>query len=66
MVSGNSIIMRKRIALNIQYDGTRFNGWQIQNSGITIQYEIERALEILTKKKIVLLHQGGLIQASMH
>jgi tRNA pseudouridine38-40 synthase len=39
-----------RIALLVQYDGTAFNGWQVQNSGRTVQGEIEKALKILLKK----------------
>ncbi len=41
----------RRIALEVQYDGTPYNGWQIQNGGRTVQGEIERAIEILTKEK---------------
>jgi tRNA pseudouridine38-40 synthase len=39
----------RRIALHIQYDGTAYNGWQIQNGGRTIQGELERAIGILTR-----------------
>lgn len=42
----------KRIALLVQYDGTFFNGFQVQDGGRTVQGEIERAVEILTKEKI--------------
>jgi tRNA pseudouridine38-40 synthase len=40
-----------RIALALQYDGTRFNGWQVQENGRTVQGELERALEILLRRK---------------
>lgn len=33
-----------RIALGIEYDGTAYNGWQRQNSGIGIQQCVEEAL----------------------
>ncbi len=39
----------RRIALHIQYDGTAYNGWQIQNGGRTIQGELERAIAVLTR-----------------
>jgi len=40
-----------RIALVVQYDGTCFNGWQIQKSGRTVQGEIEKALQVLLKSR---------------
>lgn len=36
--------------LTIAYDGTTFCGWQVQPNGISIQYLIQHALEILLKK----------------
>ncbi len=33
-----------RIALGIEYDGTAYNGWQRQNSGIGVQQRLEEAL----------------------
>ncbi len=47
-----------RAALLVQYDGTDFNGWQIQDRGRTVQGEIERALEILFKEKIRICAAG--------
>lgn len=47
-----------RIALEIQYDGTCYNGWQIQNSGKTVQGEIERAIKILTRRHVRLICAG--------
>ena len=61
MVSGNrsnGSITPKRIALEIQYDGTGFNGWQIQNGGRTIQGELERALGILTREQVRVIASG--------
>lgn len=34
-----------RIALGIEYDGTAYNGWQRQKSGIGVQALVEQALE---------------------
>ncbi|MFH0976445.1 MAG: tRNA pseudouridine(38-40) synthase TruA [Spirochaetota bacterium] len=49
---------RSRIALLIQYDGTDFNGWQIQDRGRTVQGEIEKALKVLLKKDIRVIAAG--------
>jgi tRNA pseudouridine38-40 synthase len=43
----------RRIALLVQYDGTAFNGWQIQDDGgRTVQACLECALEILLREKV--------------
>jgi len=41
-----------RYFLKLQYLGTHFHGWQSQPHDVTVQEEIERALEIYFKKKI--------------
>ena len=43
-------IQKNRIALLIQYDGSQFNGWQVQKGGRTVQGEIETAIKVLTKE----------------
>lgn len=40
-----------RLLLVVQYDGSRFFGWQVQREGRTVQGEIEQAVERLTEKK---------------
>ncbi len=47
-----------RYALLVQYDGTLFNGWQLQNGGKTIQGEFENAIEILTKENVRVTASG--------
>lgn len=47
-----------RIALTLQYDGTAFSGYQIQNRDRTVQGELERALEILFREKIRVTASG--------
>ncbi len=44
--------------LVIEYDGTRYHGWQVQPNGPSIQQEIESALERMTQQKIRLLASG--------
>ncbi len=51
MEPGNGVRTSRRIALTLQYDGTRFNGWQIQSGGVTVQGELEKAIYILIKKE---------------
>lgn len=43
---------KKRIRLVVAYDGTRYHGWQIQNNGITIESELNRALSGLLQEEI--------------
>lgn len=42
----------RRICLIVAYDGTRYNGWQYQPNGITIEAELNRALSALTGERI--------------
>lgn len=39
-------IPSRRIALGIQYDGSRYEGWQSQPHGNTVQDHLERALQV--------------------
>ncbi len=47
-----------RYALLVQYDGTSFNGWQIQDGGRTVQKELELAIKILTREEIRVTASG--------
>ena len=38
--------------IKIEYDGTKFVGWQHQINGISIQEKIEKALKKIFKNKI--------------
>lgn len=47
-----------RTALLVQYDGTAFSGWQLQEGCRTVQGEMERALGILTGEDIRVTASG--------
>jgi tRNA pseudouridine38-40 synthase len=50
----------------IQYDGTRYDGWQKQgNTGNTIQAKIEQVLERMTGKEVE-IHGSGRTDAGVH
>ncbi len=66
----------RNIKLTIEYDGTRYNGWQRQSSRIsksrtdkrglkTIQEEIEKALKRLIKEEVV-LNGAGRTDSGVH
>ena len=38
--------------IKIEYDGTKFVGWQYQKNGISIQEKIEKALKKVLNSKI--------------
>ena len=48
----------KNFKLTIEYDGTNFNGWQIQAAGRTVQGEIERALSKMTRRHVRVIGSG--------
>lgn len=41
-----------KIKIIIEYDGSNYSGWQIQNNSMTVQEKIEAALLRLTREKI--------------
>lgn len=47
-----------RYAIEIEYIGEKFHGWQIQNDCITVQKIIQKALFFLTQEKIVIYGSG--------
>ncbi len=48
----------RNIRLTISYDGTNFNGWQVQKNGRTVQEEIEKALQTIHGKAVRLTGSG--------
>ena len=57
--------MVKNFKLIIQYDGTRYHGWQRQKHDATIQGEIEKALWTMTAKQVV-VNGSGRTDAGVH
>jgi tRNA pseudouridine38-40 synthase len=49
---------RRNIRLLLEYDGTRYHGWQRQAEALTIQQVLEEALERLTGEKTALIGSG--------
>lgn len=50
--------MNHRYKITVAYDGTDYAGWQVQPGQITVQGEIERAIEKMTGKSIRIYHSG--------
>ncbi len=48
----------RRIALVLEYDGSRYGGSQIQKNALTIQGELERAVRRLTAEKVRVAFAG--------
>jgi tRNA pseudouridine38-40 synthase len=52
------VIKIRTLALKIEYDGTRYGGWQIQPNTISIQSEIKSALKKLTDFEFIVTGAG--------
>lgn len=55
-----------RLKLTIEYAGTRYSGWQIQNNAKTVQGEIDRSVRIATGVDQFELHGSGRTDAGVH
>ncbi|MBR8827422.1 MAG: tRNA pseudouridine(38-40) synthase TruA [Gomphosphaeria aponina SAG 52.96 = DSM 107014] len=58
-------ISKQRVALVIQYLGTRFHGWQRQAQGETVQSALETALANVLEHPVT-LHGAGRTDAGVH
>jgi tRNA pseudouridine38-40 synthase len=54
-----------KVALLIEYDGTDFSGWQVQDNGRSVQGELERACQQLFGERIP-VHGAGRTDAGVH
>ena len=54
-----------RYQILIEYDGSKFVGWQKQKNGTSIQSTIEKVLKKILKKKI-LIYCSGRTDAGVH
>ena len=50
--------MKKSFKLIIEYDGTRYHGWQRQKDDRSIQGEIENALQKMTANRVTVIGSG--------
>src|SRR5882672_12122738 len=55
-----------RLKLTIEYAGTRYSGWQIQNNARTVQGEIERAIHEATGLRGFELYGSGRTDGGVH
>ncbi|HLF95069.1 MAG TPA: tRNA pseudouridine(38-40) synthase TruA [Planctomycetota bacterium] len=49
---------KRNLRIVVEYDGTRFSGWQLQKDKPTIQGELQRAAEEITKRKTLVVGSG--------
>ena len=56
----------QRIKMTISYDGTAFNGYQIQPNGRTVQEEVQRALKQMHKGQVTHVTGSGRTDARVH
>lgn len=50
--------MKNRYVIKIAYDGTKFNGWQIQNNALSVQEVLEKSLSTVLREKISIIGAG--------
>jgi tRNA pseudouridine38-40 synthase len=55
-----------RFKLLIEYAGTRYSGWQIQKNARTVQGEIDRAVQEVSKRREFELYGAGRTDAGVH
>lgn len=61
-----SQIQPRRIRLRVEYDGTRYAGWQMQKGLPTVQEELEKALGKLFGAQRIVVHGASRTDAGVH
>lgn len=56
----------RNIKLTIEFDGTRYKGWQKQKDVATVQGAIEKAIKKITKEEEIELHGSSRTDAGVH
>ena len=51
-------MLMRNIKLTIEYEGTNYHGWQIQQNALSIQQIIQDALSKITKSEVTLIGAG--------
>jgi len=57
--------MSRRIRLVVQYDGTNYVGWQLQENGVSVQQRLNEAALAVTGERIQ-LHGSGRTDSGVH
>ena len=47
-----------RVAVGIEYDGSKFNGWQFQKNGASVQEKVELALSQVANHPVRVMCAG--------
>src|SRR5437899_3524999 len=55
-----------RFKLVVEYAGTRYSGWQIQQNAKTVAGELERAIRDVARRKEFELYGAGRTDAGVH
>jgi len=55
-----------RFKLTLEYAGTRYRGWQIQQNARTVQGELDRAIRTVTRRREFELYGSGRTDAGVH
>ena len=58
--------MSRRYRCLVAYDGTDFNGWQVQPDQRSVQEEIEKALFVLGQGEEIRIHASGRTDRGVH
>lgn len=56
----------QRIKMTLSYDGTAYNGYQVQPNGRTVQEEVQRALQQMHKGEVIPVTGSGRTDARVH